>query len=297
MIAMSRMEFCHIRNDCSQPNTTPGESILVNFQIPAGSSDSDIRITTVGQACQIIDAMWSTASAEDRDLLRAFFDSNFTRLFRLHPDALKLFNSEAFRNPVMDTLLLCCSLFIDKEVTFAELEQGCRSDPIRFFDSVNLDNWNSVELETLTAFAGSHFRWLLNAPNPQLVREFTPRKFWLSVRLSQGLREYGYEGHNYILDWLLTPPSQKLLKEAAPYTLPLMTSLVDDVATATLRRVIGSENTDTLAGLIKEHTESVDDYDFNMARVASELIDTLKEMNGNYFFLPSILGLERSVSN
>ena len=76
-----------------------------------------------------------------------------------------------------------------------------------------------------------------------------------------------------------------------------MTSLVDDVATATLRRVIGSENTDTLAGLIKEHTESVDDYDFNMARVASELIDTLKEMNGNYFFLPSILGLERSVSN
>lgn len=256
-----------------------------------------MRQSTVGQACQIIDAMWSTASAEDRDLLRAFFDSNFTRLFRLHPDALKLFNSEAFRNPVMDTLLLCCSLFIDKEVTFAELEQGCRSDPIRFFDSVNLDNWNSVELETLTAFAGSHFRWLLNAPNPQLVREFTPRKFWLSVRLSQGLREYGYEGHNYILDWLLTPPSQKLLKEAAPYTLPLMTSLVDDVATATLRRVIGSENTDTLAGLIKEHTESVDDYDFNMARVASELIDTLKEMNGNYFFLPSILGLERSVSN
>lgn len=285
---------------------TPLDRIL-NESLPLGASAcmlSDsitqrgyMRQSTVGQACQIIDAMWSTASAEDRDLLRAFFDSNFTRLFRLHPDALKLFNSEAFRNPVMDTLLLCCSLFIDKEVTFAELEQGCRSDPIRFFDSVNLDNWNSVELETLTAFAGSHFRWLLNAPNPQLVREFTPRKFWLSVRLSQGLREYGYEGHNYILDWLLTPPSQKLLKEAAPYTLPLMTSLVDDVATATLRRVIGSENTDTLAGLIKEHTESVDDYDFNMARVASELIDTLKEMNGNYFFLPSILGLERSVSN
>ena len=181
-----------------------------------------MRQSTVGQACQIIDAMWSTASAEDRDLLRAFFDSNFTRLFRLHPDALKLFNSEAFRNPVMDTLLLCCSLFIDKEVTFAELEQGCRSDPIRFFDSVNLDNWNSVELETLTAFAGSHFRWLLNAPNPQLVREFTPRKFWLSVRLSQGLREYGYEGHNYILDWLLTPPSQKLLKNFSkrPHRIP-----------------------------------------------------------------------------